>query len=386
MTALNTHTSQQQISPGRLEQMATRIAFFIAGFGIAAWAPLVPYAKARAGLDEGTLGLLLLCLGVGSILAMPIAGVLAGRFGCRRVMAAGSLLICLALPLLATVSTVPLLIAGLFLFGAGLGTVDSTVNLQAVIVERASGRPMMSGFHGLFSLGGIVGAAGVSAMLGLGLSPLGATLVVVALLVVALLKAAPHMLPYGSQSSGPAFAVPHGVVLFIGCLCFVVFLAEGAVLDWSAVFLSAERQVDAAYAGLGYAAFALTMTVGRLTGDTIVHKLGAKRVIVMGGSVAAAGLLLATLAPAWEAALVGYALVGVGCSNIVPVLYTAVGKQTLMPEAIAVPAITTLGYAGILAGPALIGFIAHGSSLSIAFGLIAVMLIGVAASGKVLKV
>ncbi|CAI8945501.1 MFS transporter [Pseudomonas chlororaphis] len=386
MTALNTHTPQQQISPGRLEQMATRIAFFIAGFGIAAWAPLVPYAKARAGLDEGTLGLLLLCLGVGSILAMPIAGVLAGRFGCRRVMAAGSLLICLALPLLATVSTVPLLIAGLFMFGAGLGTVDSTVNLQAVIVERASGRPMMSGFHGLFSLGGIVGAAGVSAMLGLGLSPLGATLVVVALLVVALLKAAPHMLPYGSQSSGPAFAVPHGVVLFIGCLCFVVFLAEGAVLDWSAVFLSAERQVDAAYAGLGYAAFALTMTVGRLTGDAIVHKLGARRVIVMGGSVAAAGLLLATLAPAWEAALVGYALVGVGCSNIVPVLYTAVGKQTVMPEAIAVPAITTLGYAGILAGPALIGFIAHGSSLSIAFGLIAVMLIGVAASGKVLKV
>ncbi|WP_447776701.1 MFS transporter [Pseudomonas chlororaphis] len=386
MTALNTHTSQQQISPGRLEQMATRIAFFIAGFGIAAWAPLVPYAKARAGLDEGTLGLLLLCLGVGSILAMPIAGVLAGRFGCRRVMAAGSLLICLALPLLATVSTVPLLITGLFMFGAGLGTVDSTVNLQAVIVERASGRPMMSGFHGLFSLGGIVGAAGVSAMLGLGLSPLGATLVVVALLVVALLKAAPHMLPYGSQSSGPAFAVPHGVVLFIGCLCFVVFLAEGAVLDWSAVFLSAERQVDAAYAGLGYAAFALTMTVGRLTGDAIVHKLGARRVIVMGGSVAAAGLLLATLAPAWEAALVGYALVGVGCSNIVPVLYTAVGKQTVMPEAIAVPAITTLGYAGILAGPALIGFIAHGSSLSIAFGLIAVMLIGVAASGKVLKV
>lgn len=386
MTAQNTHTSPQQLSPGRPEQMATRIAFFIAGFGIAAWAPLVPYAKARAGLDEGTLGLLLLCLGVGSILAMPLAGVLAGRFGCRRVMAAGSLLICLALPLLATVSTLPLLVAGLFLFGAGLGTVDSTVNLQAVIVERASGRPMMSGFHGLFSLSGIVGAAGVSALLGLGLSPLGATLVVVALLLVALFKAAPHMLPYASRSSGPAFAVPHGVVLFIGCLCFVVFLAEGAVLDWSAVFLSAERQVDAAYAGLGYAAFALTMTAGRLTGDAIVHKLGARRVIVGGGALAAAGLLLATLAPAWEAALVGYALVGAGCSNIVPVLYTAVGKQTVMPEAIAVPAITTLGYAGILAGPAVIGFVAHASSLSIAFGLIALMLIGVAASGKVLKV
>ncbi|OPG69022.1 MFS transporter [Pseudomonas ogarae] len=383
MTAI---TPPPTFIPGRLEQMSTRIAYLIAGIGIAAWAPLVPYAKVRANLDEGTLGLLLLCLGVGSILAMPISGALATRFGCRRVLSGGTLLICLALPLLATMTSLPWLVAALFLFGAGLGTVDSTVNLQAVIVERASGKTMMSGFHGMFSLGGIIGAAGVSALLGLGLSPLGATLVVNGVLLVALFKAAPHLLPYGSESSGPAFAIPHGVVLFIGILCFIVFLAEGAVLDWSAVFLTTERAVDTAYAGLGYAAFALTMTVGRLTGDSVVHRLGAKRVIIYGGSIAAAGFLLATLAPMWQAALLGYALVGAGCSNIVPVLYTAVGKQTLMPEAIAVPAITTIGYAGILAGPALIGFVAHGSSLSIAFGLIAIALVAVAASGKVLKV
>ncbi|WP_260961940.1 MFS transporter [Pseudomonas citri] len=383
MTAI---TPPPTFIPGRLEQMSTRVAYLIAGVGIAAWAPLVPYAKVRANLDESTLGLLLLCLGVGSILAMPIAGALAGRFGCRRVLSGGTLLICLALPLLATLSSLPWLAAALFLFGAGLGTVDSTVNLQAVIVERASGKTMMSGFHGMFSLGGIIGAAGVSALLGLGLSPLGAMLVVNALLLVALFKAAPHLLPYGSESSGPAFAIPHGVVLFIGILCFIVFLAEGAVLDWSAVFLATERGVDTAYAGLGYAAFALTMTVGRLTGDSVVHRLGARRVILYGGSIAATGFLLATLAPMWEAALLGYALVGAGCSNIVPVLYTAVGKQTLMPEAIAVPAITTIGYAGILAGPALIGFVAHGSSLSVAFGLLALSLVAVAASGKVLKV
>ena len=383
MTAI---TPQAPVVPGHLEQMSTRIAFFIAGFGIAAWAPLVPYAKARAQLNEGTLGLLLLCLGVGSIIAMPVAGALASRFGCRRVLSAGTLLLCVALPMLATVSSIPLLMAGLFLFGAGLGTVDSTVNLQAVIVERASGKTMMSGFHGLFSLGGIVGAAGVSALLGLGLSPLSATLVVIVITLAALLKAAPHLLPYGSESSGPAFAIPHGVVLFIGCLCFIVFLAEGAVLDWSAVFLSDERGLDEAYAGLGYAAFALTMTIGRLTGDAIVRRLGAKRVIVIGGLLATAGMLLATLLPAWETALLGYALVGAGCSNIVPVLYTAVGKQTVMPEHIAVPAITTLGYAGILAGPALIGFIAHGSSLSVAFVLIAALLLGVAISGKILRV
>jgi MFS family permease len=383
MTNLNTQTS---FVPGCLEQMSTRIAFFIAGFGIAAWAPLVPYAKARAGLDEGTLGLLLLSLGVGSILAMPMAGILATRFGCRKVATGGTLLICAALPLLATVSSIPALIAALFLFGAGLGTVDSTVNLQAVIVERASGKTMMSGFHGMFSLGGIVGAAGVSALLGLGISPLGATLVVIVLLLAALLKAAPHLLPYGSESSGPAFAVPHGIVLFIGGMCFIVFLAEGAALDWSAVFLAQERGIDTAYAGLGYAAFALTMTVGRLTGDSIVRRLGATRVIVFGGLTAAAGLFLATFAPSWQAALVGYALLGAGCSNIVPVLYTAVGKQTVMPESVAVPAITTLGYAGILAGPAVIGFIAHGSSLSFAFGLMAVLLVAVAIGGKVLKV
>ncbi|WP_214510488.1 MFS transporter [Pseudomonas brassicacearum] len=383
MTAI---TPPPTFIPGRLEQMSTRIAYLIAGIGIAAWAPLVPYAKVRANLDEGTLGLLLLCLGVGSILAMPISGALATRFGCRRVLSGGTILICLALPLLATMTSLPWLVAALFLFGAGLGTVDSTVNLQAVIVERASGKTMMSSFHGMFSLGGIIGAAGVSALLGLGLSPLGATLVVNGVLLVALFKAAPHLLPYGSESSGPAFAIPHGVVLFIGILCFIVFLAEGAVLDWSAVFLTTERAVDTAYAGLGYAAFALTMTVGRLTGDSVVHRLGAKRVIIYGGSIAAAGFLLATLAPMWQAALLGYALVGAGCSNIVPVLYTAVGKQTLMPEAIAVPAITTIGYAGILAGPALIGFVAHGSSLSIAFGLIALSLVAVAASGKVLKV
>ena len=382
MTSFKTSTT---FVPGRLEQMSTRIAFFIAGLGIAAWAPLVPYAKARAGLDEGTLGLLLLCLGVGSILAMPMAGLLASRFGCRRVAAGGTLLICAALPLLATVSAVPALIATLFMFGAGLGTVDSTVNLQAVIVERASGKNMMSGFHGMFSLGGIVGAAGVSGLLGLGISPLGAMLVVIAVLLLALLKAAPHLLPYGSESTGPAFAVPHGIVLFIGGMCFIVFLAEGAALDWSAVFLTQERGIDTAYAGLGYAAFALTMTAGRLTGDRIVRRLGSTRVMVFGGLTAAAGLALATFAPAWEAALVGYALLGAGCSNIVPVLYTAVGKQTVMPEHIAVPAITTLGYAGILAGPALIGFIAHGSSLSFAFGLMAVLLVAVAIGGKVLK-
>ena len=158
------------------------------------------------------------------------------------------------------------------------------------------------------------------------------------------------------------------------------------MLDWSAVFLTTEKSMGDAYAGLGYAAFALTMTAGRLFGDTVVKRLGPTRVIVMGGLFAALGMGLATLAPGWEVALLGYALVGAGCSNIVPVLYSAVGKQTVMPEHIAVPAITTLGYAGILAGPAAIGFIAHASSLSAAFLLITALLVAVAISGRILRV
>ncbi len=371
---------------GRSEQISTRIVFFVAGFGMAAWAPLVPFAKARAEIDERALGLLLLCLGVGSIVTMPMAGALAARLGCRTVVIVSTVLLCLTLPLLAVVSNPMLLAAALLAFGAGLGAIDVTMNIQAIIVQRASGRSMMSGFHGLFSLGGIVGAGCVTALLGIGASPFAATLCVVAGVIAATTAAASHLLPHGSQSEGPIFALPHGVVLFIGSICFVAFLAEGAMLDWSAIFLTSVRGMQATYGGLGYAAFSLTMTIARLAGDRIVLRYGGTNVITFGGLCAAAGFALATLVPVWQIALVGYALIGVGCSNIVPVLYTSVGRQTAMPEHLAVPAITTLGYAGILAGPVAIGFVAHVASLSAAFLILAILQLGVAASGRLLRV
>ena len=382
MTSLSSLTAA---TPGRPEQVSTRIAFFIAGFAIASWAPLVPLVQLRTGLDDGMLGLLLLCLGLGSIVAMPVVGMLAGRFGCRDVLVVAALLVALVLPLLAVLSDPLLLAVALALFGAGIGSVDCVVNMQAVIVERASGRSMMSGFHGLWSLGGILGSAGVSALFGLGAPPLLAAGSVAACVLVALVVATPHLLTHGGEASGPRFAVPRGVVLLIGGLCFVVFLTEGSVLDWSAVFLTQARGVDAVYAGLGYTAFSLTMTAGRLTGDAIVQRLGGTRVMVLGGFCAAAGLALATLVPAWQVGLLGYALVGAGCANIVPVLFTAVGRQTVMPEAVAVPAITTLGYAGILLGPALIGLVTRAASLSVAFLILAVLLLGVAGSARFLR-
>lgn len=375
----------RRFAPARPEQRATRIVFFIAGFGMAAWAPLVPFAKARIVMSDGVLGLLLLCLGIGSIVAMPVAGALATRVGCRRVIIVSTALMCLTLPLLALVSSQPLLAVTLLMFGAGLGAIDVAMNIQAIIIERASGRPMMSGFHGLFSLGGIVGAAGVTGLLSAGASPVAATLVVIVGIAAALILAAPHLLRYGGKGDGPVFALPHGVVLLIGGLCFVLFLTEGAVLDWSAVFLTATRGMDASYAGLGYAAFALTMTAGRLSGDRIVQRVGRAKIIVLGGFCAAMGFALMTLVPSWPVALIGYALVGVGCSNVVPVLFTSVGRQTAMPENVAVPAVTTFGYAGILLGPAAIGWVAHVASLSAAFLILALGLIGVAASGRLLR-
>jgi predicted MFS family arabinose efflux permease len=373
-------------SRGRSAQASTRIIFFIAGISMAAWAPLVPFVKARGDLSAGALGALLLCLGVGSILALPLGGLMCSRFGCRAVIVSATAVICLALPILAVASYLPLLIVTLFLFGSAVASVDCAMNIQAIIVERASGHPMMSGFHGLFSVGGVAAAAGVSLLLLMGTTPLMATLGVVLVIIASLGIAAPHLLAEVASGHGPALALPRGVVLFIGGLCFICFLTEGAALDWSAVFLTSVRHIPAAYAGLGYAAFAAAMTIGRLSGDRIVKQLGARPVIVGGALCAVAGLALATLAPGWEASIAGYALVGAGCSNIVPVLYTAAGRQTAMPHHAAISAITTMGYAGILIGPAAIGFVAHASSLSAALLAVALLLVGVAAGGRMLRV
>jgi len=365
------------------DRVATRVAFFIAGFGMAAWAPLVPFAKDRAQLNDASLGLLLLCVGVGSLIMMPITGFLTGRYGCRAVIIAAAAVISIALPMAATAGSASLLGVALLLLGASVGTMDVAMNIQAVIVEKASGEPLMSGFHGLYSVGGIAGAGGVSAFLSLGGSPLVAVLSVVALIILLVMLAGRDLLGYGSERDGPAFVLPHGPVIFIGVLCFITFLAEGALLDWSALFLTAVRDLEPARAGLGYAAFAVAMTIGRLTGDRVVAALGRRKILLFGGLLAAAGFFVAILIPSWVGALAGFVIIGLGASNIVPVLFTAAGAQTRMPPNLAVAAITTLGYAGILVGPAAIGFISESVGLKTAFAMVGLSLLLVAASARI---
>jgi len=374
------------VSSPRVQQHSTRAVFFIFGFALAAWAPIIPFVKARAGLDAAFLGMVLLCLGTGSLIAMPVAGALAARHGCRKVLIATALLICATLPALSLVESTWLLAGTLFCFGAVLGAMDCTMNMQAVMVERDSAKAMMSGFHGFYSIGAFAGAAAVTALLSTGAAPWFACLAVVAVILGLFGLFSRHWRTDRVSQDAPIFAVPKGVVLFIGALCLIVFLAEGSMLDWSAVFLHEQRGVAVSHAGLGFAVFSLTMTVTRLLGDGLVQRLGRVRTVAIGGVCAFAGFLMASLVPAWEAALPGYVLVGLGCANIVPVLFSLAGRQKDMPENLAIPAVTTMGYAGVLAGPALIGFVAHSTSLMTAFTAVAISMLLVATSARWLKV
>ena len=363
-------------------RLSTRLAFLVAGTTMSAWAPLVPYAKDRAGLDASQLGLLLLCLGIGSLMAMPVTGIMASRFGCKPVIFASGILVCLVLPLLALVSSPLLLALALFAFGAAMGTLDVSMNVQAVVVEKESGRHMMSGFHGLFSVGGIVGAGGMALLLSQGIDPLKATIALAIVSAAVMVFAWPRLLAEADPAAkgGPMFVLPRGAVLMIGLLCCLCFLAEGAVLDWSALLLTNGVGLPASQGGLGYAVFAVAMTVGRLTGDRVVRRFGGKRVLAAGSLFTALGFFIAVTAPSPLLALAGFLLVGTGASNIVPVLFTAAGKQDDMPAGVAIGAVTTAGYAGILAGPALIGFVAEAASLNLAFAGLGVGMLLVAAS------
>lgn len=380
MTALD--AAQQNKHQSRLN-WGTRTIFLINGLGMSAWAPLVPFARDRLQLSGASLGALLLCLGIGSLAAMPVTGTLVARFGCRRVMCFSTLLVLMMMPLLATADSHLIMAAALMLFGAGLGMLDVAMNYQAVQVEQAADKPMMSGFHGFFSLGGILGAGTVSLLLSQSFSPLAATLVVMAVMLLLLLWRLPVLMNERlHQPDQPWLVIPRGWVAFLGLLCFILFLAEGAVLDWGALLLLQNPEMSPAWAGMGYAVFSVAMTLGRFSGDKIIQRFGRYPVMLTGALTAAAGMSLAVWLPWPEIALLAFLLVGFGLSNTVPMLFNAAGNQQDMPANLAISAMTTLGYAGILSGPALIGFISQWISLSGAFLAIALLLLAVAASAR----
>nr|WP_300309426.1 MFS transporter [Halomonas sp.] len=356
-------------------ERATRITFLIAGIAIAAWAPLVPYLKNGLAIDDGGLGLLLLCLGLGSLVAMPVTSALVVHMGARRVIVMSALVCLSCLPLLAGLSSFLAAFITLLVFGASIGMLDVAMNLQAVAVERTSGRSLMSGFHGLFSLGSIVGVSAMMGLLALGLSPTWAASIVVMAALLGLVMAWSGLLnEVSADRSAPTFALPRGIVLLLGAICAISFLVEGAMLDWIGVLLHEYRDVSTAWAGLGYALFSVSMTIGRLSGDRLIGRFGHVPLVTLGTALAAFGMLLISLVPHWLVAGLGAMLVGLGCSNLVPIMFSLAGRQTLMPERVALPAVVTLGYAGLLAGPAAIGHVANVTSLVMALVMLALLL------------
>lgn len=358
-------------------RLATRLAFWVAGFGVAAWAPLVPFARHRLQVDDGTLGLLLLCLGLGSVAAMSRTGPLCARYGSKPVILAGGAGMVLLLPMLAVVSATWLMALTLLGFGAALGSLDVAMNVHAVEVERDAGRPLMSGFHALFSVGGFAGSGFVTLMLSLSISPWVATLIGAASMAAALMVAAPRLLvgaAAGPASTGGFLALPRGPVVLLSALAAVTFLVEGALLDWSALLLTDTGLAAAERAGLGYAAFAVAMTVGRFGGDAVTARFGDRAVVFWGGLVVLVGFALLLLVRQVEVALTGFVLIGIGASNVVPVLFRQAGSQQSMSAALAISAMTTIGYAGYLLGPAVLGFVSKQAGLPAAFWLLAALM------------
>lgn len=366
---------------GMREVHAARAFFFIGGFGTATWAPLVPLLRERLMVGDDVLGMLLLCIGVGSLLTMPLSGALAMRLGCRRVVMTASILFAAILLLVSCVDALSLAVPIVLIFGAVMGCIDVVVNIVAVLVEKGIGRRIMSGMHAFWSLGGFAGAGLYGVWVGLlGLTPFQSTAIAAGLILLLTAVYGRHLIPYGG-GGGALLALPRGIIVFVGMTAFIAFLSEGAVMDWGGVYLTTVRGMDLALAGTGYSVFSAAMLTMRFLGDRVVQRIGALLVAVGGALLAFGGILLVMFAPVDALLYVGFFAIGIGSANIVPVFFSLMGRQNVMPVSAAVSAVSTMGYLGILAGPAAIGFVSSLTTLQTAFAMLAALSILQAAIG-----
>lgn len=360
-----------QTAPARL---STRLAFFVGGFGAAGWPPIIPFAKSNVGVNEAQLGLLILCIGLGSVVAMPVAGLIAARRGARSVILSGGISFLLTLPVLATAGSPLVLALALTIFGAGLGALDVAMNVHASEIELREKRALMSGFHAQYSIGMLIGGAISTMLLTSGGSALQSSLICMIGAVGLLMLAAPRFLRVQAVRQ-ESFVVPKGVVVLIAVLCAIAFLSEGVVIDWGALLLIDRGHFSLESAGIGFVVFSVAMSVTRLTGDWLSAKFGPFNLLFYGGLLAAFGFALMPLAPTVPLSLLGFVFVGLGAGNIVPVLFTLAGQQTVMSPALAITATAMMGYVGLLAGPAVVGFVAEHRGLSMSFLLVGALLV-----------
>lgn len=367
---------------GKKEQMAARMAFFISGFAVATWAPMILAVKDKLQIGADVLGMLLLSIGISAFIFMPLAGMLSRSYGCKKVLRTAIAVMAADLIILSLLGNIWGFLVFLAVFGAAMGCIDVNMNLNAVIVENASKKRMMSGMHALWSVGCFAGAGLFSllAKAGLGITVIAAihSLIVIVFTVIY----SRHFLNFKGAGNEKPIAVPKGIVVFFGVLACITFLGEGAVMDWSGVLLTEVKNTELSLAGVGYAVFSVAMLCMRLLGDKIVAVLGEEKTLVFGSVIGAIGFLSVIFLENFYAIQLGFVLMGLGLANIVPTIYSLTKYQKVMPINAAVTAITSMGYTGVILGLAVLGFVAHGFGITQVFYLLAVLLAAQAVAVK----
>jgi len=363
---------------------ALRAQFFVLGLMFATWGVHVPTVKAHYGLGEQALAIAMLASGAGALMALAQAGRVVGRWGPRSVSAAMGLLCCAAIACLLVWPAYAALLAVMLVFGITGSLLDVAINTEATEIERLAARPLMSGFHGMFSLGGMAGASFGSVAPALGLSPQGHLLLASGLGAAVVLAASRAMLPVPDKATEEKhpLSLPRGPLLLLGVLAAMGLIAEGAMYDWSVLFMKQERASDASTAALAYASFSGAMAAGRFGGDWVRARLAPRRLMRASGVLAALGMALALVLPSPAVALAGFALVGIGLSNVVPVLFSAASQAPGVSPAHGIAAVSGVGYLGMMAGPPLIGLVAEHSSLGAGLVVVVVFAVFMALSAK----
>jgi MFS family permease len=356
-------------------RVSVSVLFFVLGIDFASWASRIPAIKANLRIDDGTLGTLLLASPIGSLLTLPLAGWLVTRFGSRRMVLLSAVFYSLVLPMLGFAAEIWQLAVALFLFGIGGEVLNISVNTQAVEVEKLFAKPIMSSFHGFFSLGGMAGAAIGGLMVQWHISPAHHLLGMMAVGMLTTLFFFNHLLPKdeGMDESHPLFARPSGVLISLGVIAFCCMLGEGAMSDWSSEYFKQIFKTESALTTAGYTAFSLAMAIGRFNGDRLTAKWGEVKILKISGWVAASGLAVALLITHPVVTILGFACVGLGYATVVPLVYSAAGRSKVMAPGVALAAVSTLGYLGFLFGPPLIGWGAEWFNLRISLGLVVLL-------------
>jgi MFS family permease len=375
-----------RIGPARA---ACSAAFFLLGVGFGLWFVHIPVVAARLALEPGLLGLALLSIGLGSVIAQPIAGWAVSRLGSRLTTGVLLPLTILSVTVPIVAPTVPLLFVGTFLLGIFGGAANVAVNTQGTEIEAMRGKPTLSSFHGFFSLGTLAGSLSFALLVARGLGD-GSGAVIVAAVMLLAAAAASYWYPPGqakpARSKGDAaFALPLGAVAAIAALTFVCNGLEGSVNDWSALYLATVRLLSESAAASGFALFAATMTALRLFGGPLVTWLGPRSVVFYGGLLAAAGMLVVVFAPWPFVSAAGFGLVAIGLANTMPVLFSIAARTPGAPPSVNVAAVATTALAGFLLWPPLIGFTAQHLGLGTALGLLSIPALGVAAAAIFLR-